>query len=375
MPGTDDFGLGTGFENAKGAAEVLGDFRPRGLTGGAAVKVPVDAALKKAHDYHMMRAVLSLFLGFSVLSFGQSVISAHSGVVQYVEGDVSIDSQPIHPKFAQFPDLKPDQVIATEEGRVELLLTPGVFLRIPENSSVRMVSNSLSDTRLAVVSGSALIEVGELLPNNAISFDAAGARIALTHKGLFRIDSNPARLRVYEGQARVTAAEDVQVVVRKGHEAALDSSTLALSTFDTKDTDAFYRWSARRSEYVADANITSARVANNPGSTGYVGGVGGASPFGAWSWNPWFGMFTYLPGGDGMYMSPFGYAFYSPIMATGLYIPRMGTLSAGLPGMRPVAPLSSVASMRSSSLGARSMGGVRSMGSAGGARSAVSAHR
>ena len=63
-----------------------------------------------------MRVALPFLLAFSALSHAQSVISAHSGVVQYVEGDVSIDNQPIHPKFAQFPEVKPDQVIATGEG-------------------------------------------------------------------------------------------------------------------------------------------------------------------------------------------------------------------------------------------------------------------
>jgi hypothetical protein len=275
------------------------------------------------------------------------VISAHSGVVQYVEGDVSIDNQPIHPKFAQFPDVKPGQVIATDEGRVELLLTPGVFLRLAENSSVRMISNSLSDTRLAVVSGSALVEIAELLPNNAITFDAAGAQIVLPHKGLYRIDSDPARVRVYDGQARVTA-EDAQTMVRKGHEVALDSSTLTASNFDLKDADSFYRWSARRSEYVAEANVTSARVANNSMSSGYAGGAessGVRSPNGAWSWNPWFGMFTYLPG-SGMYMSPFGSAYYSPIMASSLYIPMTGRMGAGMPIMRSAAAAAPVAAMR-----------------------------
>jgi hypothetical protein len=314
----------------------------------------------------MMRVTLSLLLGFSALSFGQSVISAHSGVVQYAEGDVTIDGQAIHPKFAQFPELKPDQVIATEEGRVELLLTPGVFLRMTENSSVRMLSNSLSDTRLSVVSGSALIEVGELLPNNSISFDVAGARVALTHHGLFRIDADPARLRVYDGQARVTA-DDKPAVVHKGHEIALGAPTLALTSFDTKDTDAFYRWSARRSEYVAEANVTSARVANNPGSSGYVSGFGNGSPTGAWSWNPWFGMFTYLPGGDGMYMSPFGYAYYSPLMVSSIYIPRAAPFGVGVSAARPIsavpparmAPARMAPAQTAAPAMTRSMGGMR----------------
>ena len=51
------------------------------------------------------------------------------------------------PKFAEFPDVKNGQTLAAEDGRAEVLLTPGVILRIAENSSFQMVSNSRSDTR------------------------------------------------------------------------------------------------------------------------------------------------------------------------------------------------------------------------------------
>ncbi len=254
-----------------------------------------------------MRTALLAFLSVSALSYAQSVISAHSGVVQYVEGDVMIDNQSIQPKFAEFPEVKPNQTIATEEGRVELLLTPGVFLRLSENSSVRMISNSLSDTRLAMVSGSALIEVAELLPNNSITFEAARTSVVLPHKGLYRIDADPARFRVYDGQATVAGT-----MVHKGREVALGADAAVATNFDIKDTDSFYRWSARRAEYVAEANVESARVASNPMSSGYTEGVG--SQNGRWSWNPGFGMFTYLPA-SGMYNSPFGSTYYSTMIA------------------------------------------------------------
>jgi hypothetical protein len=309
------------------------------------------------------RVVLPL-IAFSALSLAQSVISAHSGVVHYIEGDVSIDNQPIHPKFAQFPEVKPDQVISADEGRAELLLTPGVFLRLAENSSVRMVSNSLVDTRLAMVSGSVLVEVGELLPGNTISFEAAGARIELPHKGLYRIDADPARIRVYDGQAQVNR-ETSKILARKGRQVALDSDALATSNFDVKDTDSFYRWSARRAEYVAEANVASARVAANPDSSYYSNGYYGAGytgigagRYGAWSWNPWFGMFTYLPA-YGTYFSPFGSYFYSPIVATTLYIPRSGIAATGLPARPLPAPGTLGRGIGGGS--PRSLGGVHSM--------------
>ncbi len=52
------------------------------------------------------------------------------------------------------------QTLATEDARAEVLLTPGVFLRLGSHSSFKMVSNLLSDTRLEVLSGTAIVEVG-----------------------------------------------------------------------------------------------------------------------------------------------------------------------------------------------------------------------
>ena len=299
----------------------------------------------------------------------QSVISAHSGVIHYVEGDVTIDGTPVHPKFAEFPDVKAGQLVATAEGRAEILLTPGVFLRMAENSSVRMLSNSLADTRLQVVSGSALVEVGELLEHNAISFEASGSHMELAKKGLFRIDASPASLRVYEGQARVTSGSE-NLTARKGHQIDLDSAKLADTKFETKDTDAFYRWSSRRAEYVAAANVISARVTSNSSyNSSFTNNPG------AWSWNPYFGMFTFLPA-SGVYWSPFGAPFYSPGMAWAAYAPRRSTLVAGpgygVPigvGRSPASLSQGVGSSPSGTFGGGGMRGSGGMSSTSGAAS------
>jgi hypothetical protein len=282
---------------------------------------------------------------FAAGAWAQSVISAHSGVIHYIEGDVTIDGTAIHPKFAEFPDVKSGQLLATEEGRVEMLLTPGVFLRLRENSSVRMISNALADTRLEVVSGSALVEVGELLEHNAISLDVAGARIALSKKGLYRVTADPGRLQVYDGQAVVTAAGETR------------TAELADTKFDIKNTDSFYRWSARRAEYVAAANVISARVASN---SDYRSSFSSASS--AWSWNPYFGMYTFLPR-NGVYWSPFGSPFYSPGVITGIYMPQRGWGSRG--GGMPINGSRTPASVAPAGGGGR-MGSSGGMSSAGG---------
>jgi hypothetical protein len=280
----------------------------------------------------LKRLPLALLLVGASSAWAQQVISAHSGVIHYVEGTVTLDGQPVKPKFAEFPDVKNGQTLAAEDGRAEVLLTPGVILRIAENSSFQMVSNSRSDTRFSVLSGSAIVEVGELLPSNAITILYNGAHIELTKKGLYRIDSDPGKLRVYDGEARVTGGSQT-LVARKGREVAL-GAVLDMSGFDVKDTDAFLRWASRRSEELAQANISSARSASNLGylGSGYGAGSGygygsGMMGMGSWAYNSWYGMFTYMPYGNSMYYSPFGYPFYSP-MNVGYYVPSAYSGSA-----------------------------------------------
>jgi hypothetical protein len=279
------------------------------------------------------RLPLAVLLIGATSAWGQQVISAHSGVIHFVEGTVTLDGKPVAPKFAEFPDVKNGQMLAAEDGRAEVLLTPGVILRLAENSSFQMVSNNRSDTRLAVLSGSAIVEVGELLQSNAITVVYNGAHIELVKRGLYRIDSDPGKVRVYDGEARVTAGTQT-LLARKGREVLL-GAVLDMSGFDVKETDAFLRWAARRSEYLAQANVSSARSASGLGysgssygsglGSGYGYGLGGGG--GAWAFNPYYGMFTYMPYGNNMYYSPFGYPFYSPTNV-GYFVPNGYTGSA-----------------------------------------------
>lgn len=278
----------------------------------------------------MLRKLGLLMAACAAAASAQAVISARSGVVQYIEGDVTLDGQALRPKFAQFPEVKNGQVLASAEGRTEVLLTPGVFLRLAENSSLRMISNALNDTRLAVLSGSALIEVAELLPDNAITVQFQDTTISLPKRGLFRIDAGNSLLRVYDGEARLNPGAN-EVKVKKNREVDLDAAQLQTRNFDAKTTDPFHRWGARRAAYVSAANIISARTASQSGnySSGF-GSRGLGRSFGSWSWNPWFGMYTYLPA-NGIYMSPFGgMPYYSPGSIISVYAPRA----------RPMSPMS-----------------------------------
>lgn len=254
----------------------------------------------------MRRAVFVLALTGSVCAWGQRAISAHSGMVNYVEGTVTLDDKALQPKATELPEVKNRSVLATEEGRAEVLLTPGAFIRLAENSSMRMISNTLWDTRVEAVSGSSLVEIDELLKDNSITVQYGDAQIALQKKGLYRIDAgDPGSLKVYEGEAHVSLNGD-SVTAHKGRQVDL-GAVLSASNFDPKDTDAFYRWSARRGEYIATANVSAARSSIGQGFTSSQ-----------WVYNPWYGMYTFVPA-LGYGFSPFGWNYYSPLTVGYLY--------------------------------------------------------
>jgi hypothetical protein len=256
--------------------------------------------MKRMHLY----VLLGIMLICAMSASAQYVVSAHSGLLNKVEGQVNLEGKAVDPKFGEFPQMKNGETLATEDGRVEVLLTPGAFLRVNENSSFQMINNKLADTRVKVLSGTALLEIAEILPQNAITLLYGEATISILKKGLYRIDCDPSpRLRVYDGEAQVVAGGD-SLVAKRGREVAL-GAVLSASNFDPKVTDEFYRWASRRSEDVAQANVSSAKAANGFTSS-------------SWNYNPWFGLYTYVPY-NGIYWSPFGYGYYSPYAVNYLY--------------------------------------------------------
>src|SRR6202142_509406 len=111
--------------------------------------------------------VLAVAAGSMAALAQSAVISARSGMIHYVEGQVYVGGQLVETQFGAFPEVKENQQLKTEEGRAEVLLTPGVFLRMGENSSFRMITNRLIDTRLEFLSGAAVVEAENIGKDNS----------------------------------------------------------------------------------------------------------------------------------------------------------------------------------------------------------------
>ncbi len=355
-----------------------------------------------------MKHVSSVALTAAILALGaigasaQPVISAKSGLVAYVEGKVFVGDQLVQPSLTSFPDVKEKMVLRTEEGRAEVLLSPGVFLRVGENSSFRMITNRLIDTRLEVLTGSAVVEADEIAKDTNVTVVANKASILIAKHGLYRFDLEPGRVKVFDGVASVTTGEQT-TPVGAGRMLSLDSNTASVEKFNKEDTDALDRWSKRRAENVAMANVSSAKQVHDYGCTNYgtnyrtnlvdavgipVNGVPVNSPCYnpcGWRYNNWYGMVTYIPCGSNIY-SPYGYRYWSPNTVarmyyvappvprgggygggTGGYYPSMGASSGGYSGaVASSGPSMSSAATMSSGSTAASSAGASSAGHGGG---------
>jgi hypothetical protein len=233
------------------------------------------------------------------MCFGQLTISTHSGVIQFTSGAVFLDDNEVHKTTTNSLEMKRGSVLRTGDGgNAEVLLTPGVFLRLAPDTSVRMDANSLADTRVALLSGSAMVECDELLEGNSVSFTIADKKIEFRKNGLFRLEANPPAIAAIKGEAFV--AGDVNMTVKKGKLLQLDSAVPQVSKLHLNKKDELYEFSDARS---ADSAYATGVTASSLFSSGYT--CGGLS---SWYYMSPVGMYSYLPC-SGSFASPFGYYF------------------------------------------------------------------
>lgn len=249
--------------------------------------------------------LLSLATLCAPVALAQTANPAVPGTINYIEGSASLDGRVLNQRAVGSAQLAPGQVLQTANGRAELLLTPGVFLRVGENSTVRMISPSLLNTQVELARGRADIEVDQIRSLNNIQVTEAGTNTRLLKDGLYAFDADKGSVRVFKGEAEVLEKNgDGQKLVKvKGDhqvEVAANEPIKSVSFDRNQAEDALYNWSSLRSQYMAEANLNLASQ---------YAGYGVMAP--GWYWNAGLWGYTWLPG-DGLLWSPFGWGFYSP---------------------------------------------------------------
>jgi hypothetical protein len=154
--------------------------------------------------------------------------------------------------------------------------------------------------------GSAIVEVDQTKPDFNVAVALKDGVVTLSKVGVYRFDSEPARLKVFHGTASVQIGSET-VLVATGKMLSLAGGNATAEKFDVQQTDSLDNWSQHRAEAMAVANLSGAKYSNDSYASNGVGNT--------WIYNPYYGMYTYMPGMGTMCNPYYGLCYYSPLTA------------------------------------------------------------
>ena len=273
-------------------------------------------------------STLTVVLALAIPAMGQSVISTHSGLIYYFDGAAYVDNQPLEPHMGQFPSVPQGAELRTTQGHAEVLLTSGVFLRMGDNSAIRMLSNDLADTRVELLMGSAIVDSSDPSSGTSVTLVFKDWQAHSNEAGSYRIDSDPARLWVLKGDVEVvTSTGGRPVKVGEGKDLPL-AAVLRPESSNTEPADSLSEWSKGRGDSIlADNSITQQIDADPASQTADLNGFSyfplvGAPVMGLRMYsNPYASVVPVQPGFYSMYLP--GYT-YAPAVVLLPAIGRMG---------------------------------------------------
>jgi hypothetical protein len=147
-----------------------------------------------------------------------------------------------------------DRIVTGADAKAEILLNPGSYLRIGENTEVELTSAALESLKIWIERGSALIEANTIGGDKGANISLATAQtgVQLQKSGLYRINATGLTTEIYvwEGLAQVGMQ-----AVKSGRRVFIGTGVSAsVVKFDRSILDALDKWSAERASELAKLN-------------------------------------------------------------------------------------------------------------------------
>jgi len=284
---------------------------------------------------------VALILCCSIVSFAQNrekfVISAKAGGINAITGGATVNSRGDSgwDQLMITYDLNSgDRVRTAYDGRVEILLNPGSYLRLGGNSEVELLDNSLANLEVRLLRGTAIVEAtgADGLELN-IGISTPHTRLAIVRQGLYRLNVVPedaTELIVRKGRVILS---DSHTKVKGGNKvvfSATNFSVAKLNKEEKKIQDEVEVWSKERGKTLAKANsrITNGMLTSALSSYNSFNHPFSNRSLGIWFFNTRLGCYTFLPffyGWGSPYGSSYSTSIYYPPAYTGsTYRPPAG---------------------------------------------------
>jgi hypothetical protein len=315
------------------------------------------------------RLVVHICAGMAIVaglfSIGQAqnrekhIISAKAGGVNAVSGHVMVTRSGRGPQLLSNQDdlVSGDLVTTGVNSQTEILLNPGSYLRLAENSELVLSDSSLDNLLVRLNRGSIIIEAtGADDTQLRIGVATDQQHLIIARRGIYRINATAGATELAVEKGRAFARSNPRELIKGGKKVTYTGGTAFIAKVEKVDRDAFDSWSKERGKALAKANDRlSARTLNGFLNSRllWTGEFSGRN--GLWTFNPFMRCYTFLPfqygwsspygGFYGQYLSPFG--FYSggccgnggrysrPVITSGPPVFSGSPGSSGLPGGNP----------------------------------------
>lgn len=191
----------------------------------------------------------------------------HGGFANLIQGDVQCDCNggPIKSLPATHKFKSGDTVQVGDDGRLEILLEPGYYLRLFSNTQVRLVDLSPANLKIKVLRGAAIFEIAiNEWPNlfrrqeqfkdliyEMVSVVTPRDEFVIIRGGAYRFNVSPAgvsEVKVQKGLAVIAGSR-----VTDGMTASVVNDRVEVAP-DKKVADAFDNWSRERATSLIKAN-------------------------------------------------------------------------------------------------------------------------
>lgn len=242
-------------------------------------------------------------------------ISAKAGGVNTVVGRVRVTRNEQPPQVLTSTDnlVAGETVTTASSSNAEILLNPGSYFRLGENSEFQFEDISLDHLRLRLMKGSAIIEAtGVADMDLGIKVATEHGEFTIVRSGVYRVDVRPGFAEMAVRKGRASVGPNKTDIVKGGKVVTLTNGVASIAKLD-KAKDAFDAWSKQRAELLAQANARLRNRALNgylSSFSGWDSWFWGPRRFGVWTYSARAGCYTFLPFYYG-WSSPYGHGYGS----------------------------------------------------------------
>lgn len=281
------------------------------------------------HRYFGAIAVVSAIAVFSAAAFAQArvsssekfIISAKAGAVNAVVGDVTVEREGGRTnRLFKGDEVQAGEIVSTgTDGKAEILMNPGSYIRIGANSSFQFDSTDLDDVRIKMNRGSAIFEVFGA-EEFGVDVKAGTSRFALVDTGIYRVDigaDGNADVSIIKG--KVMPSLDATKAVKSGKTLDYSGNAFAVVKYDKENKDDLDTWSADRARELSlvAKSLRPDRLRDPLINSFYGRRWDLHHGLGVWIYDPFYRSFCFLPFGYG-WNSPYGFGFGRSIWYYGL---------------------------------------------------------